>query len=66
MIALIMEKKGDGLGIVEGLALFIIYNLRNGVYRIVSARMASKVERIIFYGTIDRGAAEDPSSYEGK
>lgn len=60
------EERRCALGVVEDFVLFITYTLRNGVYRIISARMASKEERSIFYGTIKRATAEDPWSYEGK
>jgi uncharacterized protein len=60
------EERRCALGTIEGFVLFVIYTLRSGAYRIISARMASKEERGIFYGIIERAAAKDPWNYEGE
>ncbi len=59
------ETRFLALGTLGEFILLVVYTMRRGNVRIISARRANKKERSVYYGYITRGTTEDPWSDEG-
>lgn len=44
------EIRTVAIGKLENIILTVVYTYRNGKHRIISARRASKAERLVYYG----------------
>jgi uncharacterized DUF497 family protein len=59
------EQRFVALGLLGEFVLFVVYTMRAGRVRLISARGANEMERGVYYGYIERRAAQDPWSDEG-
>jgi uncharacterized protein len=58
------EERRLVLGCIENFILLVVYTPRKEMRRIISARLANKEERRVYYGIIERAAIKNPWQYE--
>ena len=59
------ERREVAIGAVEGVFLFVVFTMREGRIRIISARKANRDEVRGYYDYFTTTAAGDPSKDEG-